>query len=75
MDDKGEPKIPARLISLGTAGTNSVKLERFSTQAEYAALSYCWGAPQPNSLTAARLQSYEESVSISLLPRRSKTPS
>jgi hypothetical protein len=35
----------------------------------YAALSYCWGGPQANALTALNYESHSRSINISLLPR------
>lgn len=34
----------------------------------YVALSYCWGAPQPDKLTAANVESYKQRIAVETLP-------
>ena len=64
------PRLPTRVIDVG----DSAKGEQpriFTTNGlmgEYACLSYCWGGPQPVTLTKATLREMQKILSLNDLP-------
>lgn len=49
---------------------DTIKLLRVRNQnISYAALTYCWGAKQPNATTRSNLQAYLNGIKLSLLPQ------
>jgi Heterokaryon incompatibility protein (HET) len=61
--------LPARLIAIGSTSEAKVKIVQTPHRPQYVALSYCWGADQPNSLIGDNLKQYEESIDITSLPK------
>jgi hypothetical protein len=69
--DPATDEIPTRLVELSPLG--ALKTARlWSTAGEavsYAALSYCWGGPQPFKTTTAVSSEYPESLPYTSLPQ------
>jgi hypothetical protein len=64
-------EIPTRLVKLSPIGTPKTTL-LWSTAGEavgYAALSYCWGGPQPFRTTTSVSSQYAESLPYASLPQ------
>jgi hypothetical protein len=65
------PQLPTRVVDV-LATDNSSFLQLFISKgacAKYAALSYCWGALQPASLTRVKLDPYTRAISLTTLPK------
>ena len=64
------PQLPTRVIDVGDIGDAQeprvlVTNGRF---AQYACLSYCWGGPQPSTLTKATLEKMQQALPLDSLP-------
>ena len=64
------PRLPTRVIDVG-AGAKGEQPRIFTSNGQmgqYACLSYCWGGPQPVTLTKATLKEMQEIISLNDLP-------
>lgn len=66
--------MPTRLLDIGDAGMQVVKLVQWSTRADlpYVALSYCWGESRPYTTIKSTICQHVKSIRISVLPRSLK---
>jgi hypothetical protein len=63
-------KLPTRLVEVSPQGVNAARLRLTDGQeGRYAALSYCWGGPQPFRTVADSLTAYTEEIPFSKLPK------
>ena len=63
------PALPTRVIDVGAEDGADPKLVLSKGQKGwYATLSYCWGGPQPFTLTLATMDSKQQGISVSELP-------
>ncbi|KAI1211082.1 HET-domain-containing protein [Annulohypoxylon truncatum] len=74
----GPTRLPSRVLSISDTGELFPQVQLLSTAKEgqiglYAALSYCWGGPQPFQLTKANLNALQgAALGSHLLPRALK---
>lgn len=59
--------LPFRVLNLGN--NMCVLQESPNTKGQYVALSYCWGAEQPNKLTGANIEAYKQGIDVAALPK------
>lgn len=59
--------LPTRVLEVD--GTACRLHETCSETGDYVALSYCWGAPQPQKLTTSNLETYKNRIDIGELPK------
>jgi Heterokaryon incompatibility protein (HET) len=63
------PVLPTRVIDVGAEDGDDPKLVLSQGQRGwYAALSYCWGGPQPFTLTLETMESKLQGISVSKIP-------
>ena len=65
------PPLPTRVLDVGTSSEHD-SLKLYVTEGAkvpFAALSYCWGAPQPMMTTTKNISSYLSSIDILTLPK------
>jgi Heterokaryon incompatibility protein (HET) len=63
------PTLPTRVIDVGAVNGDGPKLVLSQGhKARYATLSYCWGGPQPFTLTLETMESKQQGISISETP-------
>ena len=67
------PRLPTRVIDVGdgSKGDNEVEPRLLITNGrlgQYACLSYCWGGPQPSTLTRATIAEMQQALPLNDLP-------
>jgi hypothetical protein len=62
-------QVPSRILEIKENGSKVVLCELPSTEAEYSALSHCWGTLQPVTLTTDNLEDFRMGVQTSSLPK------
>ena len=64
------PQLPTRVIDVGDIGDAQEPrvLVTNGQYAQYACLSYCWGGPQPSTLTKATLEELQQAIPLDSLP-------
>ena len=67
----GTQRMPTRVLHLtgGSTGSQITLWETTGSYIPYAALSYCWGGPQPARTTSSNLQDRKEGIKLEGLPR------
>jgi heterokaryon incompatibility protein (HET) len=64
------PAMVLDVSSFADRGREMVKLRRVAGQKmAYAALSYCWGVPQPNATSLSNIESYLKGIELLSLPQ------
>ncbi|KAI1134393.1 HET-domain-containing protein [Hypoxylon sp. FL0543] len=72
----GPTQLPSRVLRISRKSELVPRVELLVTKGgqmgEYAALSYCWGGPQPLQLTTQNLSTLQEGIDTVLLPQAIK---
>ncbi|KAK1511259.1 heterokaryon incompatibility protein [Colletotrichum costaricense] len=62
--------VPTRLLDLGSAGSDEVRLSTsVPTHEKYATLSHCWGKSQILTLRRANMKSFRAGIRVETLPK------
>lgn len=67
----GEPRLPTRILDVGAVHSSAVSLRATGANdyGQYAALSYCWGGPQPLMATKSNIAQLMAGIEVSALPQ------
>jgi hypothetical protein len=66
-----KPRLPTRVIDVGNAGDQEVRLFEpiLPTYEDYITLSYCWGPPPFLTTTLSNIETHQKTMPMSELPR------
>jgi hypothetical protein len=68
-DITGFNREPSRLILVGSSNAENVKIVSPKSNVRYIALSYCWGGDDSMRLTRAELDTWQQAIAVSQLPK------
>jgi hypothetical protein len=63
--------LPTRVLAVSQAGEGLVRLHTSTANDDgsYAALSYCWGGPQPDQTVKSNVETYAKGIQTKHLPK------